>query len=152
MTRRGDVLTERDIQNIEAVERGEMSPEDCVFDAERRMEDRKRRSRRRHNAGYQMDLYYVDGVTHWGYIPKEEYLGYVEGNRFHGDNKHTHFRHIADGRMTFERLLDYDPYHEANRRYDADYITPRAKKLYDFPNKRLDIKRFCERMYGGGRA
>jgi hypothetical protein len=142
MSRPIEAITEKDIQNIAAVERGDMTAQEYISDSERRMRGRERRGKRRRAERYCLDVYYVDGVTHYGYVPSKKLSGYQEFVRFHRYGGTHSRRHITDGRMNFERELNFHPFRASNRRYEAAYLTPRAKRIYDFPNKTLDIHDF----------
>lgn len=143
MSRSVEFITEQDVRNIEAVERGEMDARECIADSERRMRGRQMRRRRRNHA-YYLDVYYIDGVTHYGYIPAKKLSGYREFMDFHRNAGMTSRRYVADGRMYFERKLGFHPYRVSNKKYEAKYLTPLAKKLYDYPNKRLNMKLYRE--------
>jgi hypothetical protein len=146
MSRPIEDITEQDIQNIAAVERGEMTVQEYISDSERRMRGRERRRRRYQQGKYCMERYYVDGVTHLGYVPHKKLSGYLEFLRFHQYGGTHSRRHVADGRMTFERALNFHPFRAANRRYEAAYLTPLAKKLYNYPSKTLDTRDFFKRV------
>jgi hypothetical protein len=85
-----------------------------------------------------MDAYYVDGVTHYGYVPSDTAQGYAELRRFHYANAALPRRGVSDARMNFERELDIPPTMPMSR-YEAVWLTRQAKRIYDYPNKKLDI-------------
>jgi hypothetical protein len=144
--RRTEDITKRDVQNIAAVERGEMTAKACVHDSERRLAARESRRRRRHQHLYGYTQYYIDGVAHGAYVPRKTLTGDAAFIRYNVENTCDTRRHTADGRMNFERELNFRPWGVSSRRYEAAFLTPIAKRIYDYPNKKLDTKNFFKRV------